>query len=67
MTDCDDITPQQADTWHRVSMRHLTDRQMGDLLRWLETQPGQRFYWTVTRNLWFESELDAALCVMSWL
>lgn len=66
MTDCDEITPQQVDVWHRVSMGHLSDTQMHLLLTWLERQEGGRFYWTLSRNFWFEREEDLMVCVLTW-
>ena len=66
MTDCDEIHPGEADTWHVVSMRHLSDNQIHQLLKWLDDQPGGRFYWTLSRNFWFERSEDLAMCVLSW-
>jgi hypothetical protein len=66
MTDCEEITHREADAWHVVSMRHLNDAQMGALLEWLDNMEGGRFYWTLSKNFWFEREEDRTLCVLTW-
>lgn len=66
MTECDEITPGQADNWHWVSMRHLSDRQIRELLDWLERTEGGKFYWTLSKNFWFEQQEDHMQCVLAW-
>lgn len=66
MTDCDEITSQEADAWHVVSMAHLNHAQMGQLLQWLDSQPGGRYHWTLSKRFWFEREEDCTFCVLNW-
>lgn len=66
MTDCDEITIEQVNVWHHVNMSHLSDADCDLMITWLEQQAGERFYWSLTKKFWFESESDALMCVMSW-
>lgn len=66
MTDCDEVDSSQIYKWHLVRMHHLNDRQLHDMIMWLEEQEGGRFYWTLSKNFWFEREQDRMFCVMSW-
>jgi len=66
MTDCDEISIDKVYAWHHVNMSHLSDAQCNRMIELLEQQPGDRFYWTLTKNFWFESEQDRMMCVISW-
>ena len=66
MTDCDEITIDQVNAWHHVNMSHLSDKDLYRMIVWLAKQPGERFYWSLTKNFWFESEPDRMMCVISW-
>ena len=66
MTDCEQITMEQVNAWHYVNMSHLTDEEFNCMITWLEQQPGDRFYWSLIGQFWFESEHDRMMCVISW-
>ena len=66
MTDCDEITLLEANTWHVISMRHLTDEGLYEVINWLESMEGGKFYWSLSKNFWFEREVDRTLCVLTW-
>ena len=66
MTDCDAAESQELNRWHYVSMNHLSDKQLHDLVFWLKDQEGGKFYWSLIKGFWFERAEDHMLCVMSW-
>lgn len=66
MTDCEQITMEQRNAWHYVNMSHLSDGDMSRMITWLEQQPGDRFYWSLIGQFWFESEQDRMMSVISW-
>lgn len=66
MTDCLEISACEADEWHMLHMQHLTDGEMLKLLDWLTGMQGGRFYWTLSKNFWFEREEDRMMCVLTW-
>jgi hypothetical protein len=66
MTDCEQITMEQVNAWHYVNMSHMSDTDCNRMIAWLEQQPGNRFYWSLTKKFWFESEQDRMMCVISW-
>jgi len=53
------------DCWHHVQMDFRAGKSR-KILEWLNEAPGERYYWTLSGNIWFEREEDLILFKLTW-
>jgi len=51
--------------WHHVQVDFRTGKSL-EILDWLNAAPGERYYWTLSGNIWFEREEDLVLFKLTW-